>query len=96
MTSILDGPGKVTGPNPEVTAKAKRRVFTAEDKARILREAKALERSGGVGEMLRREELYSSHPASWRRALARGGSQGLTKKKRGRKGVPERFWSTMG
>jgi len=90
MTSILDRPGKATAPNPEVTAKAKRRAFTAEYKARILREAKALEKTGGVGEMLRREGLYSSHLASWRRALERGGAQGLTQKKRGRKGVPDR------
>ena len=55
MTSILDGPGKAAAPDPEVTAKAKRRVFTAEYKARILREAEALAETGGVGEMLRRE-----------------------------------------
>ncbi len=90
MTSILDGPGKAAAPDPEVTAKAKRRVFTAEYKARILREAEALAETGGVGEMLRREGLYSSHLTSWRRALERGGVEGLTAKKRGRKGVPNR------
>ncbi len=90
MTSILEGSRKTDAPDPEVTAKAKRRVFTAEYKARILREAEALAETGGVGKMLRREGLYSSHLTTWRRALKRGEVEGLTPKKRGRKGVPDR------
>jgi transposase len=59
MTRMADGS---EGPNgivklvdPQVTAKAKRRRFTAEFKRRILREADALAETGGIGEMLRRE-----------------------------------------
>lgn len=90
MTSMLDGSGMTDAPDPEVTAKAKRRGFTAEYKARILREADTLAETGGVGELLRREGLYSSHLTSWRRARERGGVEGLTTKKRGRQGAPDR------
>ena len=47
-------------PNPEVVARAKRRIFTGEYKQRVLAEAdKAKEKSGGIGALLRREGLYS-------------------------------------
>jgi len=68
----------------EVTAKAKRRKFTAEYKRRILKEADACER-GEVGALLRREGLYSSHLIEWRRARDAGELAGLTPKKRGPK-----------
>ena len=45
-------------PNPEVVARAKRRIFTGEYKQRVLAEAdKAKEESGGIGALLRREGL---------------------------------------
>ena len=54
-------------PNPEVVARAKRRIFTGEYKQRVLAEAdKAKEESGGIGALLRREGLYSSHLTTWR------------------------------
>jgi transposase-like protein len=69
----------------EVVPKAKRRTFTAEYKARILREAEAAAGThGGVGELLRREGLYSSHLAEWRRDAKQGALKALAKK-RGRK-----------
>lgn len=76
--------------DPEVTAKAKRRRFTAEYKRRILREADALVETGGVGEMLRREGLYSSHLSTWRRERERGALDGLAPKQRGRKANPDK------
>jgi len=76
--------------DPEVTAKAKRRRFTAEYKRRILREAEALVETGGVGEMLRREGLYSSHLTTWRRERERGELEGLAPKQRGRKAKPDK------
>jgi transposase-like protein len=76
--------------DPQVTAKAKRRRFTAEFKRRILREADALAETGGIGEMLRREGLYTSHLSSWRRERERGELEGLAAKKRGRKGRPDK------
>jgi transposase-like protein len=38
-----------------------------------------------VGELLRREGLYSSHLTSWRRQRDEGSLAGLTPKRRGRK-----------
>lgn len=71
-------------PPTEVTAKAKRRRFTAEEKRRILKEADACER-GELGALLRREGLYSSHLVEWRRARDAGELTGLTPRKRGPK-----------
>jgi transposase-like protein len=73
-------------PNPEVVAKAKRRRFNAEYKQRILAEAdKAKEESGGIGALLRREGLYSSHLVTWRQERAAGILHALTPQKRGPK-----------
>lgn len=77
-----------TAPEPrsqgtlEVVPKAKRRTFTAEYKARILREAEAVAGNrGGVGELLRREGLYSSHLTEWRKDARQGLLKGLAKKR---------------
>ena len=78
--------GTIPRPDPQVMAKAKRRIFTAEYKQRILAEAdQAQGRSGALGALLRRESLYSSHLVSWRRERAAGILQALTPQKRGRK-----------
>jgi len=69
----------------EVTAKAKRRRFSAQEKLRILRLADETTEVGGVGALLRREGLYSSHLTEWRRARAAGELDALAPKKRGRK-----------
>jgi transposase len=76
---------KVARPT-EVSAKATRRRFTAEYRLRILREVDGLSgRKGAVGEVLRREGLYSSHLLSWRAQRERGELAGLASKKRGPK-----------
>jgi transposase-like protein len=67
--------------SPEVSEKASRRRFTAEYKARILDEADRCTEPGQVGELLRREGLYSSHLTNWRRQRRTG----LAPKPRGRK-----------
>jgi transposase-like protein len=72
----------------QVVAKPRRRVYTAEYKRRILKEADACTTSGAVGALLRREGLYSSHLVAWRRARRRGELAALTPKKRGRKPTP--------
>src|SRR5215475_5848977 len=72
----------------QVVAKARRRVFPAEYKRRILKAADACESPGAVGALLRREGLYSSHLVVWRRARARGELAALTPRKRGRKARP--------
>lgn len=70
----------------EVSDKAKRRRFTAEYKRRIVKEADACKTPGSVGELLRREGLYSSHLTMWRAARDRGElAPGAATKKRGPK-----------
>lgn len=71
----------------EVTAKPKRRRFSAQDKLRVLRLADACTKPGEVGALVRREGLYSSHLTEWRRARAAGELDALTPKKRGRKAL---------
>jgi len=73
---------------PVSPARPRRRTFTAKYKQRILREADAALASGeggALGELLRREGLYSSHLTDWRRQRDAGELVGLTPKKRGRK-----------
>lgn len=69
------------GHEVEVLAKAKRRVFAAQYKQRILREADACTKLGELGALLRREGLYSSHLVNWRAARRRGELAGLTGKR---------------
>lgn len=71
-------------PNPEVSAVPKRRTFTADYKKDILEEIDASAEPGGVGAILRREGLYSSHLTEWRKERDRGVLASLGKK-RGRK-----------
>jgi len=76
---------KPTAPDPEVSAKATRRRFSAADKARILDEyehASAIERAA----LCRRERIYSSHLAGWRKQQAAGAP---LEAKRGRKPDPQ-------
>jgi transposase len=76
-------PERATSPE-----RPKRRTFTAEYKLRIVREADAglaSGKEGAVGELLRREGLYSSHLTTWRRERDDGELAGLTPKKRGPK-----------
>jgi transposase-like protein len=68
---------------------AKRRRFTAGYKARILAEADACTRPGEVGELLRREGLYTSHLTYWREQRKDGALKELGKP-RGRKPVDRR------
>ncbi len=74
-------------PSTEVSEKAKRRRFTAEYKRRIVKEADACKTPGAIGELLRREGLYSSHLTAWREAREKGElAPGAATKKRGPKG----------
>jgi len=67
----------------EVLAKAERRRFSLEYKRQVLKEADACRKPGELGALLRREGLYSSHLALWRKARANGELKGATPKKRG-------------
>jgi transposase len=56
-----------TRPDPQVTVASARRRFTSEYKRRILKEADACTLHGQLGELLRRERIYSSTLASFRK-----------------------------
>jgi len=85
------GPGGRAHGDPEKATspeRPKRRAFTAEYKLRIVEQAEAALASGvsgAIGELLRREGLYSSHLTKWRAERRAGELNGLTPKKRGRK-----------
>ncbi len=73
------------GSGAEVPEKATRRRFEAAYKLRILEEADRCRDPGQVGELLRREGLYSSHLTTWRKQREEGALEALGVKKRGRK-----------
>lgn len=64
-------------PNPALE-KRTRRVFTTDYKLSILKQADACQH-GELGELLRREKLYSNQLAQWRREFAEHGVAGLEK-----------------
>ena len=76
-------------PDPELVEQAKRRTFTAKYKAEILAKADACTEPGEVGELLRREGLYTSHLTYWRKQRKVGALKELGKP-RGRKPVDRR------
>ena len=71
----------------EVVDRPLRRRFSPSYKLRIVEEADRCTEPGEVGQLLRREGLYSSHLTTWRKAAHSGSLKALSKK-RGRK--PER------
>jgi transposase len=71
-------------PNPEVLERCRRRRFTAAYKLRIVQEADAAAADQQIGALLRREGLYSSQLAAWRRLRETGALSALGQP-RGRK-----------
>jgi len=66
-----------TAPKP-----GRRRFFSASEKRRILEAAAACRERGAIEALLRREGIYSSHLAAWRKQLS---LRGLVAQKPGRK-----------
>lgn len=64
-------------PNP-VLEKRTRRVYTPEYKLSIINQADAC-KHGEIGELLRREKIYSNQLTRWRREFAEQGVAGLLK-----------------
>ena len=64
-------PVPAVAPDPEVPARAKRRIYSASYKARVLAEYEHLD-TAGRGALLRREGLYSSHISTWRALRDKG------------------------
>ena len=72
-------------PDPEVPEKARRRKFPAKYKLDILSRVEACSQPGEIGELLRKEGLYSSLVSKWRKQQEEGALAALSAKKRGRK-----------
>jgi transposase-like protein len=69
----------------EVPEKARRRTFDRAYRLRIVEEADGCTEPGQIGELLRRESLYSSQLSNWRRQRVEGSLSETNSKKRGRK-----------
>jgi transposase len=76
-------------PDPELVERPKRRRFTAKYKLEVLEQAEACTRPGEIGELLRREGLYTSHLTAWRKQRRNGALKELGKP-RGRKPADRR------
>lgn len=81
-------PSEAQRPDPEVVPTAKRRAFSKVEKLRILAAADACVAPGDIGALLRREGIYSSHLATWRKQRQLGGEAGALERKRGPKADP--------
>lgn len=80
----------VVDEKPDPAARPRRRSFTAEYKARILDEYDSLPVGSELrGALLRREGLYSSHVAEWRKARDAGARKGLAPRGKKPKRTPE-------
>jgi hypothetical protein len=77
---------RVGVPDPELVEQAKRRKFTASYKLGVLTKADACTAPGEIGELLRREGLYTSHLTYWRKQRKDGALKELGRP-RGRKPV---------
>ena len=68
-----------------MSARPRRRTFTAKDKLRILADIDRAAGTGATGAILRREGLYSSTLSDWRRQRDAGALGALSPGKRGPK-----------
>ena len=75
-------------PDPDVAATAKRRQFSASERRRILAAADRCSKTGEIGALLRREGIYSSQLATWRKRREATEQAALAPHKRGRKADP--------
>lgn len=95
LADALEGARRATGnasasaaPDAEVAAMARRRQFSSSEKRRILMAADGCSQVGEIGALLRREGIYSSHLATWRKQRVDAERAALAPQKRGRKADP--------
>ena len=94
LEGVLEGARRATGDttssaapaDPEVVAVARRRQFSPAEKRRIVAAADRCSKPGEIGALLRREGIYSSQLATWRKNRATAG--GRVDRQRGRKVDP--------
>ena len=82
--TLADGAAVDDGAMGPRADRPKRRTFTAEYKAQVLAEYDAADRSER-GAILRREGLYTSHIAEWRKQAEAGAKSGLAPASRDRR-----------
>ena len=82
------GNGATRVPDPEVSATAQRRRFTAKYKLKVLAAVEATRGSGEIGALLRREGLFSSHLTRWKAQRRAGALSALAPRRRGPKAAP--------
>ena len=82
------GSSATMAPDPEVAAVAKRWQYSNAEKRRILSAADRCRKPGELGALLRREGIYSSMLAKWRKQHARGEMGTGASPKRGPKANP--------
>ena len=87
-SNAVETAGNVPPADPEVAATAKRRQFSGSERRRILAAADRCTAPGEIGALLRREGIYSSQLAAWRKKRVATGRAGLDSQKRGRKADP--------
>jgi len=93
LEDVTEGARRATGdtsssapsPDPEVAPTAKRRRFSGAEKRRILIEADRCTKPGEIGALMRREGIYSSMLATWRKQRGQAERTALAPKKRGPK-----------
>ena len=73
-------------PDPEV--RAPNRSYTPKYKLAVLAEIDAAETRGQIGEIMRREGLYSSLISEWRKQRDRGALEAMSGRRPGRKSDP--------
>ena len=89
MKAVRKTTSEVVAPaDPEVVAVARRRQFSPATKRRILAAADRCTEPGEIGALLRREGIYSSQLAAWRKRRKAEGVTGLDARKRGPKADP--------
>ena len=83
--ATVETSSRASPPDPEVEPIARRRRFSGSEKRRLLAEADRCKANGQLGAFLRRERLYSSMLASWRKQVGKAEQVALAPKKRGPK-----------
>ena len=94
LEGVLEGARRATGnatssaapADPEVVAVARRRQFSPTEKRRIVAAADRCTQPGEIGALLRREGIYSSQLATWRKNRAT--AEGRIDRQRGHKANP--------
>jgi transposase len=76
---------EATSRDPEVVVIARRRKFSGSEKRRLLAEAERCKEAGTLGAFLRRERIYSSMIANWRKQVGVADQAALAPKRRGPK-----------